>query len=301
MTEFGVASEQGDAPKALRALVEDALGKHSLAWTKPDTGLTPAHRFIVTFEDGARAFVKGATTPTTASQLRNEHFALQHASPMAPRILAWLDNASMMPVLLTEALDGHWPATHRGVNWRPGDLDLVFSRLAELRLRPAPVGLAPNPPHRATDWADLATLSSETVASARWFERNAPVLAAAEAALDRNGSAFVHGDMRSDNICVMSHGVGFVDWAGAHAGSPEEDLASFLPTAHLEGGPRPYDVFPDGGGWAVALAGEAFRLAREEAAPDWLRRVARRLAASNLDWAVASLGLEPRERTPQGD
>ena len=54
------------------------------------------------------------------------------------------------------------------------------------------------------------------------------------------------GDVRSDNVCFWGSGVVFVDWAEAMRGNPDYDLACMLPTLQLEGGPRPFDVFPDG-------------------------------------------------------
>ena len=78
-------------------------------------------------------------------------------------------------------------------------------------------------------------------------------------------------------------------------GSAVADLALFLPAAHLEGGPLPFAVFPDGGQWAAAQAGATLLFALDEDAPVWLRRIARWLAAINLDWAAASLGIEPRD------
>ena len=282
----------------MRLRVEAAVGKRSAAWDRPDTGLSPAHRFVVTFEDGRRVFAKAATTEKTAALLRNERFALAYAEGLGPEVIAWVDDAEF-PLLLTEALDGHWPASHGGVDWRPGDIERVLEALERLRRMPAPEGLAPMAAVEPIDWerivASVAGSRLERIASPGWFERNAPALAAAASSLDRSGSAFVHGDMRSDNLCLMPDGPRFVDWSSAHVGSPVADLALFLPASHLEGGPLPFEVFPEGGQWAAAQAGATLVFALDEAAPDWLRRIARWLSAINLDWAVASLGLEPRD------
>ena len=294
-----MASEQGEAPPELRRRVEQAVGKRSLGWDRPDTGMSLAHRFVVTFEDETRVFVKAATTDKTAVQLRNEHVALLHTPGLGPAEVAWLEEGTEFPALLTEALNGHWPASQQGVDWRPGDIDRVFATLSRLRAMSPPPGLAPPPTVETTDWSGVAEriagTSLEGVASPGWFERNAAVLAEAEAGLDRSGTAFVHGDVRSDNICMMPDGPRFVDWSSAHAGSPDADLAMFLPATRLEGGPPPFDVFPGGGRWAVAQGGATLRFALDEAGPAWLQRIARWLTRINLDWAAASLGLEPRD------
>ena len=105
--------------------------------------------------------------------------------------------------------------------------------------------------------------------------------------------------MRSDNICVAAGGVRFVDWSHARRGAAATDLAAFLPAARLEGGPAPEAVFPDGAGWGAAQgANLALRAMNDAAAPRWLGRVFRRMAAINLDWAIAGLGLPPRDGPP---
>lgn len=304
MSEIVMASAQREASPDLRQRVEAAAGKRATAWERPDTGLSPAHRFVVTFDDGSRLFAKAATTPKTAAQLRNERLALAYSEGLGPAVVAWLDDPES-PLLLTQALDGHWPASHSGVDWRPGDLDAVFEALDRLRNLPAPTGLAPMFEIEPIDWvsitAEVPGSRLERIASPAWFERNTSALTAAASGLDRRGSAFVHGDMRSDNLCLMPDGPRFVDWSSAHTGSPDADLARFLPAAHLEGGPPPFEVFPTGGAWAAFQAGDTLRFALDETAPDWLRRVARHLAAINLDWVVASLGLEPRDGAKRAD
>jgi hypothetical protein len=108
--------------------------------------------------------------------------------------------------------------------------------------------------------------------------------------------------MRSDNIWVGETGVKFVDWPQACRGAPETDLAAFLPATVLEGGPAPQEVFPEGGHWGAAQAANlARRAANETHAPAWLRRVFRRMAAINLDWAAATLDLPSRDGPPWGE
>jgi hypothetical protein len=104
--------------------------------------------------------------------------------------------------------------------------------------------------------------------------------------------------MRSDNICLTDHSVKFVDWSGARRGAKAGDLALFPPTAHLEGGPLPASVMAGGAPWAAQQSAQlALRaIADARAAPGWLRRVFRRLARINLDWAIQDLGLPARDR-----
>jgi aminoglycoside phosphotransferase (APT) family kinase protein len=255
----------------------------------------------VELADGTRVFVKAATTSDTAAWLRNEHVAIRAAPRCAPRMVAWRDDRNDEPMLITECLQGHWPASHAGVEWRAGDLERVFAALRELASLPPPSGLTASTASTTEHWRELSRRVDAVVAlglcTRAWLERNIDALARAEARLDRTGSAFVHGDVRSDNICLLDDRVCFVDWSNAHAGASETDLATFLPTAHLEGGPAPYSILPNAAPWAAMQSGDLIRRAIDEttSAPAWLQRVFRRLAGINLDWAAASLGLPRRE------
>jgi aminoglycoside phosphotransferase (APT) family kinase protein len=102
----------------------------------------------------------------------------------------------------------------------------------------------------------------------------------------------VHGDLRSDNICLLPDRIVFVDWSGSGRGSGDTDLALLLPTLHLEGAPRPYDVMPDGAEWAAWQTGQLAVRAISGNAPAWLIRVLIRLARINLVWAANCLGLD---------
>ena len=274
------------------------MGEPSTTWSRPDTGLSAAHRFVVAFQSGRSAFVKAASTPQTAALLRNERLALQHApSHCTPELLAWLDNGDGLPILVVENLvDAHWPASHAGVNWRAGDLDRVIAAIGDLSKATGPQALAPDTSERAARWPPIlaapATVTDLGLCSPGWLDANGEALARAESRLDRTGSAFVHGDMRSDNICLAQDRVIFVDWSDARRGAAATDLATFLPAANLEGGPAPQTILPDGADWAAAQCAElALRAVNDTAAPGWLRRVVVRLARINLDWAVAELGL----------
>ena len=300
MAEFLPSSAQGEMPGDLRDAVRELAGANVTAWRKPDTGLSRAQRYLVTLTDGQRVFVKAATDATTADWLRNEHLALTSApARFVPRVVAWRDEAGVWPLLLTEALEGHWPASHAGVNWRPGDLELLFAALRDLAATPAPKGLAPAP-ERLPIWPTLrdaaGDLDSLDLAAPGWLAEHIPALAQAEASLGRNGTSLVHGDMRSDNICILEGRAVFVDWTGACRGSAHADLANFLAPVHLEGGPRPFEVMPDGGAWAAAGAAENVQFLLRREAPVWLQQVIKRLARINLAWAAECLALPPPNR-----
>lgn len=297
MSQFVTSSSQAGPPAHLVSQVERSLGCRSTAWSKPDTGLSAAHRYSVMLEDGRSAFVKAATDADTEGWLRTERRALELVGGhLGPRILASLEDDGVYPVLITEDLrHAHWPASHQGVNWRPGDIELVLAAVRELSAIEAPSDLGPTRAESARTWTEPGAREAVLgLCSAAWLDGSLHVLDAAARALDRSGISLVHGDIRSDNICILNRRAMFVDWSNAARGSGELDLAELLPTLHLEGGPEPFSVMPGGGSWAAASVVErAFFAIERTDAPGWLQRVIRRLAGLDLEWAAASLGLPP--------
>ncbi len=278
------------------------LGKRPVAGQRPDCGLSVALRFVVTFEDGTSVFAKAATDGETEQWLRNEHHVLADiAAPFMPPVFAWDEAHGERPLLLTEDLsrDGYWPASHAGVAWRPGDFDAVFAGIEAMSRIAPPDGIPALANKAEPAWPALASraagIGSLGVCSEEWLDQCGPALVAAEKSLDVEGACLVHGDLRSDNICISGGRAVFVDWSHASRGNSDLNLASILASLHLEGGPPPAKVMPGGGAFAARDAATLIRrLLDDDGAPAWLKPVLRELAIINLDWAAESLALQPR-------
>lgn len=296
---------QSKSAAAIRERIERALGQPAREWITPDTGLSAAVRSSVTLEDGNRVFVKAATDEETERWLRSEYLALQHVPErFVAGVLAWLDEPDSYPVLVVEDLRrAHWPASNQGVDWRKGDIDRVLVAVADLSRVQAPGVFVPSRRGPAL-WPALVHTGPDRngfldlgLCSPAWFSDAAGPLVDAEACLDERGDRVVHGDLRSDNICIEADRVVFVDWSHVARGHADENLANLLPSLHLEGGPLPYDVMPAGGGWAAAgCASLARRVLDQRGLPPWFAKVLVRLAAIDLSWAASCLGL----RQPDG-
>ena len=95
---------------------------------------------------------------------------------------------------------------------------------------------------------------------ARWHGprvKSRAALPALRAAADRaswDGTAFLHLDLRSDNLCLLGQRVVLVDRNWAVRGPAEPDLARWLPSLRRDGGPLPELVAPGLGGYAAAIA-----------------------------------------------
>lgn len=291
-------------PRYLLDLVEAAIGKKPTRWTAPDCGLSSALRFSVVFEDNSSVFVKAATDKETEQWLRTEHFVLSSMQlDLMPYVVDWIDRPGIHPVLISQDLShAYWPASHSGVTWRDGDIDLLFSGIKSLSLQTAPPDLQHLQNRKISIWTQIAghpegflhlNLCSET-----WFGRSIDALIKAERDTDITGNCLVHGDIRSDNVCFLGSKVIFVDWSHAARGSGLHDLATVLPTLYLEGGPAPYLVMSDGGGEAATgCAGHIQRLAVDRWMPQWLERVFRQIIAIELEWAAWCLGLDEPDGT----
>lgn len=289
----------------LVAAVERATGRTAVEWRRPHTGLSAAHRFVVTFSDGASAFVKAAVDDETEQWLRTDHAAMSAAGRLAPDVLVWTEVRGR-PVIVMESLhDAHWPAgvfavpgtPAQPVVWREGQVEALFGALETLAGVAPPPTLAPLQSTYEAHWPGLVGDPIHVVglglADDGWWEAAMPELLVAEAALELGGSSFVHNDVRSDNVCFRGDRVVLVDWSDARVGTAGFDLANLLQTLPLEGGPDPQDVLPDAAPFAAWRAGELVRRAAGHfgPAPPWLVKVMKRLALIDLHWAASALGL----------
>jgi hypothetical protein len=300
-----VMTNSEDEPQYLRDFVEDAIGKKSSEWKKPDCGLSPALRFSVALEDKSRVFVKAATDEQTEQWLRTEYLVLSSIrEKFMPYVVDWLDKPGTRPVLITQDLShAYWPASHAGVVWRDGDFDLLFKGIKKLSSFGAPP-LLPTFQNRSTSlWAEIADNAEGflnlKLCSERWFRDSIDALIEAEKKTDKTGDRLVHGDIRSDNICFVDSQILFVDWSHAGRGNRFHDLGRLLPSLHLEGGPVPYQVMPDGGGEAAFGSSELIRrILAETSMPEWLNKVFKKLISIELEWAASCLRLEKPDGIP---
>ncbi|MBO0831180.1 MAG: phosphotransferase [Actinobacteria bacterium] len=252
------------------------------------------------FDNGTRAFVKGATNPETAAWLTNEFRLLELVGGrFGPEVIAWLGDEER-PVLVAEDLStAYWPADSGTTQWRPGDIDAVLAALEQLRAHPAGKSLRPAPWPRPC-WSRLVERSIPVrlgLCSQDWLDRHGPKIISFDDRAACDGSSIVHGDVRSDNLCLFPDGqIRLVDWSNSGTGHPLHDLIALLPTLHLEGGPTPASMLPKPVELIVRLAGPTIaRAASRREMPEWLRDVLRRLALIQFAWIteIMDLRVEP--------
>ena len=151
-----------------------------------------------------------------------------------------------------------------------------------------------------TGWAyvaeDVVRLLSLVLCTRAWLDRALPTLIDAADPRLLDGTALLHTDVRSDNLCFRDGATVLVDWNHTSVGNPEIDVASWLPSLHLEGGPAPHEVAPHATpGIAAHVAGYSASRAGLPAPPraPLVRHIQRRQLEVALPWAAALLDLPP--------
>jgi hypothetical protein len=288
----------GIPPPDAVAVAAAAIGKRAVAWASPPFGLSAAERYVVHFDDRSSAFVKAATDARTGDWLRNACQMLRRVGgTLGPRVLAWSDLPR--PILVSTDLSGaYWPSGTGRTHWRPGDIAAVLDALGELRRFGPTAGIGPAPDWPGPAWRTLAgspALIEAGLCSAGWLRRNGQLITELDERAECSTGALVHGDVRSDNLCLLGDGqVRFVDWSTSGTGHPLHDLVLLLPTLRLEGGPDPASVLREPAELIVRLSGPTVRRAvSAPTGPSWLHDVLLRLAVICIRWLSQVLTLEP--------
>jgi thiamine kinase-like enzyme len=215
-------------------------------------------RFSVLLGDGRRVFVKAAQAEHMAAWLRREHEIYAHLrGSFIPRLEAFEDDP-VYPVLVLEDLsEADWE-----VRWDPERVALVRAALAELAASEPPPNTRPVRESFAGlfgRWRiveeDPEPFLSAGVRSREWLERSLPTLIAAADAVPAGGEDLLHLDVRSDNLCFREDAAILVDWNWCSTGNADLDVAAWLPSLAVEGGPPPWEVLPGAGELAAFLAG----------------------------------------------
>jgi Phosphotransferase enzyme family len=214
----------------------------------PAHGSEVTRRFIVQLPDDSSAFVKIAASDFVAEWFRDEHLAYEalEGSPFLPRLVGWDDDGEAPMLAIEDLSEARWPPP-----WDPQGVGAVVAALDRLHAttpkRPLPT--AEQRQFGLDSWpdviADPVPLLSTGVCGREWLERHLFTLAEASARAAIEGSAALHFDVRSDNLCIRDGRALFVDWNNACVGNAVVDTAAWLPSLQAEGGPAPEEVLPD--------------------------------------------------------
>lgn len=275
--------------KDLDERIERAVGSPPVRYEQRPGGYSTADRFAVTLADGRRVFVKSSDVGNMAGWLRREHevYAALTGS-FIPALLGW-DDDGVRPLLVIEDLsDADWTP-----RWDAERVTAVLAALEELADAVPP----PNTPTVRESFAELfdrwrvveadpGPFLSVGLRDQAWLERALPVILAAVDSAPVEGDRVCHLDVRSDNLCFRDGRAVLVDWNWASLANPEIDIAAWLPSVSVEGGPPPWEVLPDAGELAAWIAGvwaAVVGLPPPATAPH-VRELQRRQLGVALDW-----------------
>lgn len=277
----------------LRAELERLLGARVAKLDRVESGgygRVNAH-WRAQLGDGRSVFVKHALTQEAEDWLRTERLVYEHVrGSFMPRYVG----ASGSVLVLEDLSGADWPPP-----WSEQRVDSVLAMLSEVR-RTAPPAELP----RLADmrdaiigWPSVAKdprpLLSTGMCSAQWLDEALPTLVRAAGDAELDGDDLLHADVRSDNLCFRADGRPvLVDWNIACIGNGDFDVAFWLPSLRLEGGPQPWNVLPDAAALAAAVAG--FFAARAGLPPPdgapTVREFQLRQLEIALPWAARELG-----------
>ncbi len=241
----------------LKSRIEEMLGAQITHVRLVQRGYTPALRWVMRMADGRRCFAKIATNDMTANWLRLEQHAYSTLNAdFMPRMLGWQDDAANPILLLEDLSDAVWPPP-----WSQQHLSALMRTLDQMWSTPAttfPSAVDTNA-GILHGWntvrEDPAPFLGLGLASQTWLDEHLPELCAQDEDATLPGDDLLHGDLRSDNLCIKGDRAIVFDWNNAVRGNRRFDLAALLPSIASEGGPLPETFMPDAGVLSVIMAG----------------------------------------------
>jgi hypothetical protein len=277
------------------ARAERILGIDAETWARVvSRGYSVNEHWTVGFADGSRAFLKLASVDPSPQWVRDEQHVFECVDgPFMPRLLGFDDGDRPLLILEDMLPEARWPPP-----WQPGDVDAVVATLSEVSSASVEGELPLLAEDSMVGWREVAEdpapFLSLRIVSAAWLERCLPVLLEAADSALLDGASLVHCDVRSDNLCLRDGRAVLLDWNHACIGNPAFDVAFWLPSLRLEGGPDPATFGVDEmavfvAGFFAAQAG----LPAPEGAPR-VRSFQRAQLEVALPWASSTLGLPLR-------
>lgn len=274
-----------ELPEQVRGSIEQRLGGVVVATANQTSGFT--HCFASRLAIGADAdaegeatvFVKAASDeadPLVADCYRLEASvvaALPRERDLPVPALRWAGDENGWVVLCFDDIPGRPPNRP----WQPAELTNALTTLTELAetLAAAPTQALPAVPALA-DWRTQDFGYWQSLAAGSGDDRLAD-LAKLEGTTEQAlaGDAFLHGDLRDDNLVVGDDGrIWFCDWNWASRGPKWYDLVMLLISAHGDGydanallGAHPLGEDADPDAIDAVLAGLAGHWSRESAGP----------------------------------
>jgi hypothetical protein len=281
----------------LKERVSRLLGRDVMSLRRIESrGYGTAFHAIAELDGGQTVFVKAGTEEVTSAFLRHEIGVYKSIRGSFMPDLFGFDEGDP-PLLLLEDLSAHrWPPP-----WDGHAIEAVRESLRQVAATPVSQGLGAIEERRewlCGGWGEIERdpepFLSLNVCSSEWLQDSLSALREAAESAPIEGDAVIHLDVRSDNICLTDRGAVLVDWNHACRANPDLDVACWLPSLQLEGGPPPDALLPGCGAFAAVLAGFFGSRAGLPAPPTapGVRAVQLAQLRIAISWAARELGLK---------
>jgi hypothetical protein len=270
----------------------EALAGQAVAELVPiDRGHIANRRYRAVLRDGTSVFVKSPSNAYAAAAFADERLAYESIgeAPFLPKYLGSTDRALVVHFVD----DARWPPP-----WRDGELALALDLVTEIGAAAGPAALRDlDDDDRHHVWSQVAAepgpFLSLSACDGAWFDAHVDVLTATDRCR-LSGSALVHGDFRSDNLCIVDGRGLAVDWGAAARGRPDYDLVGFAITAADETGCTPDELAPHADPALVGVyAGVFAHAAGNPLVPAPIRAQLERFLRVALPWSARLLDLPP--------
>ncbi len=274
----------------LDAPVERALGSPAVRYESRPGGYSTADRFRVSLGRRAKRLrqVRDRAASRRVAAPRARGLRVSSRAAFIPRLAGWDDDGTRPLLALEDLSEADWQ-----VAWDARRVDAVRASLDELA-RSAP---PPGTPTVREGFGELfgrwnvvaddpEPFLSTGLRPRDWLERRLPEILAAVESAPVDGDDLCHLDVRSDNLCFRDGRALLVDWNWLSRANADLDLAAWLPSLAVEGGPLPWEVLPGSGALAAFVAGvwaAVVGLPPPETAPT-VRSLQRAQLAVALDW-----------------
>jgi aminoglycoside phosphotransferase (APT) family kinase protein len=246
----GARTAWQDAPRPVRAAIEQVCGAPVIEARDQQGGFSPGVAARVRCADGTAWFVKAASgevNPDTPRLHRREASVLAGLDPLiaagrlpAPRLRGTAESGPWF-ALVADDVAGRQPA----LPWQDGELGAVLATLDKVTaaLTPSPLTAPAITEYLGTDFTGWRALSLRQGDDRidLWSRARLPELAALEATWVAHaaGETLLHADIRADNLLLTRRCVMVVDWPHACRGAAFADLVLFAPSVAMQGGPEP--------------------------------------------------------------
>jgi hypothetical protein len=290
-----------EAPRETRfpsSASEEATGAVVIGWERVATrgyARSCAH-WRARLADGRHVFIKQALTAAAVGWLRAERTIYESVRGSFMPVFFGAYDGDLALIVLEDLTDAVWPPP-----WSPDRVESVLASLDALHRTAPPPEIEKLDAIRAeiVGWPHIAAnpepLLSTGLCSPSWLDAALPTLVRASEDSPLGGTDLLHFDVRSDNLCLRDGNALLFDWNLARVGNGDVDVAFWLPSLALEGGPPPWDVLPDAASLAAAVAG--FFSVRAGLPPPptapAVREFQRAQAQVALEWTARELVLPP--------